>query len=261
MQETGASLLRQVADICEENGIRYTLIYGTLLGAVRHRGFIPWDDDIDIAMPRSDYNKFIAYCRENETPFDLICAEVNEKYGYLFAKVSDRGTVLTEEHANRWGVEYGVCLDIFPIDGLGDTPAEARGNLRASRFKRELLVAANWRHYFRSTTHPWYYEPIRFAFFLLSRFVSHRALIKSITKSLERIDADTSKYSAIVCGAYRSREIMESEVYLEYEKLDFGSDRFFGLSNYDKYLTAVYGDYMTPPENPEVRHTVKVIYK
>lgn len=256
MKERSFALLKQIKNICEQNGIRYTLIYGTLLGAVRHKGFIPWDDDVDVAMPRADYNRFIAYCRENAVPFDLKCGATDETYGYLFAKVCDRETRLEEDYGNRWGTRLGLYVDIFPIDYLGETEAEAHRELNKTRFKRELLVAANWRRFFRSTR-PLYIEPIRFAFFLLSRFVIPGRLIRSVTAQYE--DKQPTAYGAIICGAYRSREIMPSELYFEFGKCEFEGEEFSCLKNADGYLSRVYGDYMSlPPEEKRVaRHNFK----
>ncbi len=171
------NILKQIHELCISQGFRYFLIGGTLLGAVRHKGFIPWDDDIDIGMPRSDYERFIEYCSSNEVPFKLVCNKTDPNYGYLFAKAVDRNTVLIEENANKDGAELGIYVDIFPIDGLGNTFDEAINSLNKTRFNRELLVAANWKKFFRSKTRPIYQEPIRLAFFLMSRMCSFKKLI------------------------------------------------------------------------------------
>lgn len=257
------SVVQEIHKICEENQFRYTLIYGTLLGAVRHQGFIPWDDDLDIAMPRPDYQRFVEYCRTHDTPFSLKCIETDSRYGYLFAKACDKNTVLIEKHANRHGVDFGLYVDIFPIDGLGDTTKDAQKKLASMRLGRELLVAAQWRHYFKSTTHPWYYEPIRFCIFLISRFVSHEKLIRKITQQYEAVDVDRAKYVGIMCGAYRNREIMERDVYLEFCDTQFEGVRLRSLQNSDRYLTTIYRNYrQLPPEEKRVaRHTFSVYYK
>lgn len=257
------SVLQDIKKICEENGFRYTLIYGTLLGAVRHRGFIPWDDDLDIAMPRPDYQRFVEYCRTHETPFALKCIETDPRYGYLFAKACDRGTVLVEHHGNRHGVDFGLYVDIFPIDGLGDSPADAQRALRSMRFERELLVAAQWQHFFKSTTNPWYYEPIRLFFFLVSRFVSHEKIIKRVTRKYSEIDVEHAKYVGIMCGAYRNREVMEHDTYMEFCDAEFEEIDVRVLKNSDTYLKTIYKDYMTlPPEEKRVaRHSFSVYFK
>ena len=248
-------ILIALHNLCEELQLRYSLIGGTLLGAVRHKGFIPWDDDVDICMPRPDYNRLVEYCRTHETPFQWLSYETDQRYGYLFAKATDKDTVLVEEVGNPRGIEMGVYVDVFPLDGLGDSPEEAARTFRATRFERELLVAANWKRFSRSKTHAWHYEPIRFAFFLLSRFVSTPRLIARIQKKAARIPFDSSQYAGCLCGSYRNREIMETPIFSQYTDMPFEGHPFKALQAYDTYLTNIYGDYMQlPPEGKRVTH-------
>jgi lipopolysaccharide cholinephosphotransferase len=173
----------------------------------------------------------------------------------LFAKAMAKNTVLKEENNNPKNIEMGVYVDVFPIDGLADTFEDAEKKFGKSRFKRELLVASNWKKFFRSKTRKWYYEPIRFAFFILSRFANPAKLIASIEKIYPEELFDKTKYSACVCGSYRSREIAEKEVYTEYIDIEFEGKTFMGLKNYDKYLSNIYGDYMKlPPKEKQVSH-------
>ena len=248
-------ILKQINEICIAQNIRYFLVGGTLLGAIRHKGFIPWDDDIDIGMPRDDYEKFIEYCMTNEVPFDLLCNKTNPHYGYLFAKAMDKNTILIEESGNRYNIEMGLFVDIFPIDGLGDSYDEALSALNKTRFKRELLVAANWKKFFRSKTRAIYFEPIRFAFFCMSRVSSFKKLIRKIESKYERNAFDKKSFVGCVCGSYRNKEIVEQNVFSEYVDLPFEDAMFKCPKNYDRYLSSIYGDYMKlPPENKRITH-------
>lgn len=248
-------LLKQLNEICIAQGFRYYLAGGTLLGAVRHKGFIPWDDDIDVAMPRPDYERLIDYCRTNEVPFQLVCNKTDGRYGYLFAKIADRETLLVQNVCRRNSPEMGVCIDIFPLDGLADSYDEAKAQLNRTRFARELLVAANWESFSRSKTRSIAYEPIRFAFFCLSRFVSIKKLIKRIEAVYKTNTFDTSKYVACVCGVYRNKEIAEYDVFSECVMLPFEGEYFSCPKKYDEYLSNIYGDYMQlPPIDKRVTH-------
>ena len=247
LKQIELNILKQIHEICTQQEFRYFLAGGTLLGAIRHKGFIPWDDDIDIAMPRPDYDKFIDYCISNKTSFKIMSNKVDKNYGYLFAKAMDPQTVLVEKVGNRYDVELGVCVDIFPIDGLGDTEGEALSSMNKTRFDRELLVAANWKRFSRSKTRPIYYEPIRLAFFCVSRLCSFKKIISKVESKYDSDSFDKRKYVGCVCGVYRKKEIMPREVVSEYVDMPFEGLLFKCPKEYDKYLTSFYGDYMQLP--------------
>lgn len=255
LKRTELNILIQIDEICRKQGFRYSLIGGTLLGAVRHQGFIPWDDDIDIAMPRPDYEKFLDYCHDNCTGYLIVDNRYDAAYGQLFAKVCDVNTTIRENVGNRFKAKMGVYVDVFPLDGLGKTEKDAVKLFKKCEFKRELLIATNWPKFFRSKTHAWFYEPFRFCFFLLSRFKRPRKLIRSIEKRSLIYDFDQSNFAGCLCGDYRKKEIMPREVYSEYIELPFENHQFFALKDYDFYLSHIYGDYMTPPpENERATH-------
>ena len=254
-------ILRQIHEVCTQNGFRYSLAGGTLLGAVRHGGFIPWDDDIDIFMPRPDYEKLIEYCKTHQTPFKLICNETESKYSYLFAKAVNPNTVIIEEGSNRTKVDLGVYVDIFPIDGLGGDYESATKKFNKSKFLRELLVAYNWKKYFRSKTRSIIYEPIRLMMFLISRFVRHSKIINKIQRIYRPEDFENSNYSACICGAYRLKEINSKEVYSNFTDIEFEGEKFKAITNYDAYMKSIYGDYMKlPPKEKQKSHHTFVAY-
>lgn len=263
MKQIELRVLKQIREICEAQGFRYFLVGGTLLGAVRHQGFIPWDDDIDIGMPRPDYERFIDYCLSHDVPFKVMCNRSEKNYGYLYAKAMAPDTVILEESSNRYDVDMGIYVDIFPVDGLGDTRAEAVKKLNKTRFKRELLVAANWKKFSRSKTRPVYYEPIRLAFFCMSRGSSFGKLIRKIESCYDKDGFDKKNFVGAVCGAYRNREIVPREVVAETVSLPFEDTEFRCPKEYDAYLTAIYGDYMKlPPEEKRItHHSFQAYYK
>ena len=263
MKKIELRTLEEIDAICKKNGFRYSLCGGTLLGAVRHKGFIPWDDDIDILMPRKDYDAFVKYCVGNDTPFVLLCAETEPNYGYIYAKAIAKDTVIVEKTANRRHVDLGVFVDVFPLDGMGHDLESAKKTFNKTRFYRELLVASNWKKFFRSKTRSWIYEPIRFAFFILSRFAKQDKLIDKIQSTARKTDFDSSVYAGNLGGTYRFRETMETSIQNEFIDIEFEGKKFSAMKNYDKYLTNLYGDYMQlPPEEKRItHHTFDAYYK
>jgi lipopolysaccharide cholinephosphotransferase len=112
-------LLQKTADFCEANGIRYFLCGGTLLGAIRHKGYIPWDDDIDIAMPRTDYDRFCMTFNQPNSKYRVKSLSTHPDYNNAFAKVYDDRTMLKELHYK--GIHFGVYIDVLPVDGVKDS--------------------------------------------------------------------------------------------------------------------------------------------
>ena len=256
-------LLMQFHKICTEQSYRYSLGGGTLLGAIRHRGFIPWDDDIDVMMPRPDYDRFIDYCINNNTPFILFSHECDENYIMLDAKLSSKDTIIVDSSLIGGKKEIGIHIDVFSIDGLGMTEKEAVSQYNRTSIKRELLNAKTWKRFFKSKTHSFYYEPLRFALYFFSRFCNAHKLIRNIERINRSIDFDSSTYAGCVSGAYRSKEIMEKAVFDEYTEIEFEGAYFKAIKKYDAYLHKHYGDYMElpPVEKRVTHHTFKAYRK
>ncbi len=249
------NLLQSFDAICSEKGYRYSLGGGTLLGAIRHKGFIPWDDDIDVMMPRPDYDCFIKYCEDNTIPFVLECHEYNPSYKNLFSKIIAKNTFLIDSSITTKATKMGVHIDVFPIDGLGNSYKNAIKQFEKTTFKRELLNAATWEKYFRSKTHPWYYEPLRLSLYLLSRFQNAKNLMDSIDVINREVSFDESKFAGCVSGVYRKKEIMETSVFQNYIDVQFEGGYFKAIRDYDAYLQKHYGDYMKlPPKEKRVTH-------
>lgn len=256
-------VLQAVAAVCQEHGLSYSLTGGTLLGAVRHKGFIPWDDDIDLMMPRPDYDRFIQIVGSGDYGFDLKCKELSgDGYWYPFAKACHRDTLVVEAAIQESDVKLGVFVDIFPVDGAGNSPKTAK--LRAMVFQtlHGLKVTSNWTHYRRSKLRKWYYEPARYVCYLLSRVLGRKRIDKMLGAFLKRKSYTDCAYCGRLVGDFGSKEVMPRALFENIITLPFEGGEFHAIADYDTFLTSLYGDYMQlPPAHKQVSHHEFTAYR
>ena len=134
LKEVELNILKDVAKFCEINKIQYFLCGGTLLGAIRHKGFIPWDDDIDIAMPRADYERFFKLYNGNNSRYKADSLENNNNWHMSFGRVGDINTVLYEHTLKNKYKKYHAFIDIFPVDGLPNNTIKKKLLLLTQKF-------------------------------------------------------------------------------------------------------------------------------
>ena len=243
-------LLQKTADFCTKNGIRYYLCGGTLLGAIRHKGYIPWDDDIDISMPRPDYDRFISIFNKPENYYQVIDMSNDPKYGFPFAKVHDTRTFVDElQYAKD---HFGVYIDIFPIDGVG----EDEQVFRILRW-RKLLHTKKANYYQRTLI-----KKIinTFGKILLLPFSVHD-ILKKMDKEARRYPYGSTSRAGIIINPYGTREIVDLSVFNNAIPKEFEGKEFMIPVGYDTWLRSIYSDYMQlPPEDKRHSPHVSVAY-
>lgn len=250
-------ILKDVDNFCTTNGIRYSMAYGTLIGAVRHKGFIPWDDDIDLLMPRPDFEKFVStYGKDPDARYRCLYRtdDSKSKFLHFFAKVEDTHTVCQQGKSDNY--HFGVTLDIFPVDGKPDDKTIW------PQFERKLTSYAH-RLNICSTK----FELLNFHQPLLSKIEAHvkgpMHWISKCDEIMKSYDFNTCQYCGSVSVTHNGiKEIFPRELFEEYTRLEFEGCQFMAFKDWEAFLVQQYGDYMQlPPENKRATHCMTAFYK
>lgn len=258
MKSIQIEILQSVHDFCVTHNIKYSLAFGTLLGAIRHKGYIPWDDDIDIFMPREDYEQFVKSYKDNiYKVYDL---RADKDYAIPFAKVADTRTLLIE-NANIKNI--GINIDVFPIDNMFDTKQECDAFLKAlipvkRKFRMKVLRPSHKNVW-------WKRIAIRCSKLLvLTR--SLKSLAQELNEKINNLKNPDAKYVGIPAlqdyAPFAMRSVFERNLIEKFMLVPFEDRQFIITAEYDQFLSNVYGDYMTPPP-PEKRtspHTLNNIF-
>ncbi len=248
LKQIQLDMLKIFIDICSKNNLQYFLVGGTCLGAVRHRGFIPWDDDIDVGMPREDYEKFSKIASKELPEFLFFqTAETDPQYPMSYGKIRNSNTTYIETSSKYLKIHHGVYMDVFPLDGISDKKIVQR----IVSFKKKI--------YSKRISNVFYAPNAKQT--VLKKFVNGLILLmypniqKTIAKRerlFRRKDYGKSKTVVLFGGIWGSREIMPKEIFGEGTQGVFEGVTVTLPQDYDAYLTRIYGDYMTPPP-PEKR--------
>ena len=246
IQHHSINILREIDRICRANDIPYFITNGTLLGAVRHKGFIPWDDDIDVAMLRPDFNRFVKHAREwLSAPYEFISPETYEKCPGELSKVIDGSTTLIE----RWSYNQlgGVYVDVWVFDAVSDKRWQRRLHFSAYKVLNRLLYMRNRDPYKRGHgMSSWWPRIVQSLF-------KNSTLQRWMHKVQTACDFD--KHDKICMLDNGEKSIISKKVIGQRKEYEFESQLFFGPEDYDTYLRALYGEYMElPPENKRRVH-------
>ena len=239
-------MLECIDKVCREHHLRYYLWAGTMLGAVRHKGFIPWDDDMDICMPRPDYDLLLAHCHEwMPAPFEVVGPHNRSDYPYPFAKVEDSSTTVLERP--DFNFPEGIYVDIFPIDGIPSDKAVATKHLKKYKFWRHLLFFRG-RDPFKHGKGPRSWWPL-----LIHKMYSLQQLQDKVQRLMTQYKFDDCEQVIDYDSVFRG--IVAKKILGEPKEYEFEGKKFLGVSDAHQYLIETYGDYMTPPpKEKQIQH-------
>lgn len=256
VQELEFGILKYIKELCEKYSIRYYLAYGTLIGAVRHKGFIPWDDDIDIMMPRNDYKRLLSILEKDSHPYyKLISYETNDLFQVPLPKIVDTRTVLIQDYDIIEPVPLGVYVDIFLMDGAGNDYEQAVKQYNQAFYFYQLWKKSRLKLFPSSMSHirgllRW----IKNCFYIMK---GGHFYMRQLSDYNSQFSFDESKYVATFeTGTSDARKcIWEKSDFEPARNLEFNGELFLVPNNYDKVLKSEYGNYMVlPPLEKQVSH-------
>lgn len=258
-------LQMQVMDVidkfCRENNIRYFITAGTLIGALRHKGYIPWDDDIDIVMLRNDYEKFIAKFQNYSERYKVYSIETDINCHYAYAKVYDNNTVFIEGHEGKRHEHIGINVDIFPLDYVTHNYDDAvRLKNKIKPYNTIMMVKTIvWMDRGWGKNISLFFLKAFCSLFSFSWCVRH---IDRIARTYES-NTDSRYVANAVIYAKGEREVLEREWFDSQIELPFEDRKYLAPVGADQYMRRLFGDYMQlPPKDKQVtHHSFKAYYK
>ena len=251
-------ILKDFIKFCEENDLTYFMYAGSLLGAIRHKGFIPWDDDLDVVMLRDEFEKFKRLYSSNEK-YELLSIESEENYPYLFVKLTLKNTRFEEEWASQLEFDIGFNIDVFVLDDLAEGKYKRYYQIMRSFLYNRFMITSKIRlndisFVSKVVSHSMYH--------ILNFFNSNPAkLNKKCLNFLNKYsDANAKNVFDISANANEYPLIYDKSDFKEVEKVKFEDIYVNVPKNYDKILTELYGDYMQlPPEEDRYNHPIDII--
>lgn len=247
LKDIQLQILNQISNFCEEEGINYWLDCGTLLGAVRHRGYIPWDDDIDIGMLRDDYENFISKFNKKNDKYRCCTMYNTNNFPFAFAKVMDLDTELYEPNKKE-GVKMCINVDVFVYD---NAPADQELLNKMYKKRDENLIWYRRRILPGWTTGSTFKRILKILLCSILKILPKQYFIDKIQKNLTKYRFIDTKF----IGNFTSdtKILCNKEIFKSFVNVEFEGKLYKAPIGYDKWLKSFYGDYMQlPPKKQRV---------
>lgn len=257
IQKSSLEIMKFIDEICRKEHIEYFLAYGTLLGAIRHHGFIPWDDDLDIMMPRPDYDKLIRYFKVHKDemlPFQIFNTSTVNAYPYMITRISDSRYRLDVDNEDDYGI--GTFVDIYPLDGMGNTVKEARKEGFIVKQLASLCYLSTRQKCKKDNTKSVTRLILKFPAFIIAKLIGKDFFMRELKRWSKRYSYEESEYVGCVCWISDWKtDVLKKDIIKDIIKTKFEDCEFNIPVNYDLILTELYGDYMMePPLEDQVGH-------
>ena len=259
-QKVALEILKNISDVCEELDIRYYLLWGTLIGAVRHKGLIPWDDDIDIGIPRKDVQRIIDYynsAKNINNYYKAYTTSTKENYFFPVKRIVDTRTIVKgEKRPTKKQCDCGIFVDVYPIEEAGETFEEASKFLRQQGklvMMRDFSIKDKFVHAKTSLL----YTVAKIPLYLFAKVMGFKFWDNMLERRSNKRSASDTQYKCVWtgCSCNPDKGVYHRDVFEKTEKARFEQYYFSIPAGYDEILTRSYGDYMKlPPENERIGH-------
>ena len=250
-------ILEAYDDFCKKNNLTYFLCNGTLLGAIRHKGFIPWDDDIDVFMPRPDFERFVKLTKDKgitEQYDSCFYRDTKCNVSYPFVKVVDNKTKVFEKTKNE-EEQMGIWIDVFPIDGFSDNEKTNKAFCRKKHIWKRLCFTYSDDLSKVTDIKKKIGKAIVLPFL---RIMGQKRLFSKFEKICTTYDFEKASKVGCTVWGYNYKEIINKDILFPPSEVEFEGKKFMAPNNPDAYLTALYGNYMQlPPENQRINHEMQ----
>lgn len=253
-------MLKYIDNLCRNNNIKYSLIGGSLIGAVRHKGFIPWDDDIDIILDRDNYFKLLDVLKNvKNSDYEIFTPEVKDKYPLQFSKLINKKTVLHENGLIDEIKNYGLFVDIFVYNYVPNNEKQRVRFFKYYKFLISSLVRVKINHRNPNFLHK-VKRFIKNVYVSIFGYKFNLFLIDKLIKKYCSLESDYVIANNPVYGY--EKELQKAENIKEYTDAEFEGLKVMIFKNYDEILRTTFGDYMQlPPEDKRVNHSLEVYWK
>jgi len=264
VHQVSLDILKDIHEFCVENNIKYSLSGGTLLGAIRHNGFIPWDDDIDIQMPRPEYERFI-HSYKSKNGYCVFSRELDgcDDLNIAFARVCDTKRTYVDMGIGPWKRgQTGVWIDVFPIDGAPSDEILARKKIDKMYFYWKLIGISKGRNSINYTSAKTLKLKIRMVLKKMFSFFIPKDIVAKYIEMCQEYSFEQSSYLAnysTMKNKYREwqpKDSMSNYILHRFEDSDF-----YIMAGYETSLSSLYGDYMKlPPKEMQVPSDINTFY-